>query len=72
MKFIIHNSSPIDDLAVITLVHQVTAGGLVSDFGKSYCYCTTFTDKETSEVTLVTCHRNKSGSFTFNVMDNTI
>lgn len=71
MKLIIHNTSKSDDLRALCLVHQVIEGGLVSDFGKSYCYLTTYTNKETGEVTQVTCDRNKSGSFTFNVWNKT-
>jgi hypothetical protein len=67
MKYIINNASNSDDLRALRLVHQVIEGGLISDFGTCYCSVTTYTDKETNEVTYVTCVRNKSGSFTFNI-----
>lgn len=60
-----------DKLRALRLVQEVIDGGLVSDFGKSYCYLTTYTNKETNTMTVVSCDRNKSGSFTFNVWDKT-
>ena len=73
MKLIIHiHPNFPDKLRGLRLVHQVIEGGLVSDFGKSYCCVTTYANKETGEVTRVTCDRNKSGSFTFNIWDNTL
>lgn len=60
-----------DELRALRLVHQVIEGGLVSDFGKSYCYLTTYTNKETDVITVVSCDKNKSGSFTFNVWNKT-
>ena len=72
MKLIIHVHPDFpDELRAVRLVHQVMEGGLVPDFGKSYCCLTTYRNRETNVVTQVTCERNKSGSFTFNVYDRT-
>ena len=71
MKLIINNTSTSGDLRALRLVHQVIEDGLVSDFGKSYRYLTTYEDKVTGEAIAVTCNRNKSGSFAFNVYNNT-
>jgi hypothetical protein len=67
MKYIIYNTSKSDDLRALRLVHQVIEGGLISDFGACYCSVTTYRDKETNEVTRISCTKNKSGSFRFNV-----
>lgn len=72
MKLIIQIHPDVtDELRALRLVHQVIEGGLVSDFGKSYCCVTTYTNKETNVTTVVSCDRNKSGSFTFNVWNKT-
>lgn len=73
MKLIIQiHPNVADELRAFRLVQEVIEGGLVSDFGKSYCYVTTYTNKETNVMTVVSCDRNKSGSFTFNVWDKTL
>lgn len=73
MKLVIqiHPSVP-DELRALRLVHQVIEGGLISDFGRNYCCLTTYTNNETGVMTVVSCDRNKSGSFTFNVWDKTL
>lgn len=72
MKLIIkvHPDFP-DELRALRLVYQVIEGDLVSDFAKSYYCLTTYTNKETGVMTVVSCDRNESGSFTFNVWDKT-
>jgi hypothetical protein len=67
MKYIINNISKSDDFRALHFVRWVIEGGLISDYGTCYCSVTTYRDKETDEVTRVSCTRNKSGSFRFNV-----
>lgn len=61
-----------DEPRALRLVQEVIEGGLVSDSGKSYCCLSTYTNKETDVTTVVSCDRNKSGSFTFNVWNKTL
>ena len=69
MKLTINNSNPesINDLQALSLVHQVVAGGLVSNFGKNYCYVTTFTNKGTNQKITVACDKTRAGNFSFRV-----
>lgn len=67
-KIIVHNKSSLDDVIAMKSVTSVIREGKVSNFGKQYCYATSFVG-ERGEQYLVVCSVNKSGSSRFTVTD---
>ena len=45
-KFIINNKSSVDDVILFESVLEVLKLGLISDYGKSYCFATAFHGKD--------------------------
>jgi hypothetical protein len=63
-KFIIRNDSVLLDELAMRYVLRVIDGGKISNFGKQYCYHTSFTYTGGQDVH-VSCIQRKSGTMTF-------
>jgi hypothetical protein len=65
MRIILNNNSIKSDIEAMNLVASVMQEGLISDFGKAYCYVTVFR----SAGIVVYAKKNSETSHTFNVLD---
>jgi hypothetical protein len=65
MRIIINNTSVKSDVDAMKLVISVIQGGLISNFGKSYCYVTVFQ----KDKVVIYSKKNSELSHTFYISD---
>jgi hypothetical protein len=62
-RIIINNKTDLTDLDAINIVQSVIRAGRISNYGKQYCYLSTWDDNG-KEYQITTDLRKKSDSFT--------
>jgi hypothetical protein len=63
MKIIIDNKSSESDLIVLSCVEDIIRAGRISNYGKQYCYATTFAVAD-KKIIIYTDLNKKSDKFT--------